>query len=68
MTTVKILELMGESSKSWEDAIQEILKDANQSVKDIRSIYVQDMSASVKDGEIDKYRVSTKLSFGVKGT
>ena len=68
MTTVKILELMGESGTSWEAAIKDVVKDASQSVKDIRSVYVQDMSVSVKDGKVDKYRVSCKLSFGVKGT
>lgn len=68
MPTVKVLELMGESNKSWEDAVNEVVKDASQSVKDIRSLYVQDMSVSVKDGKVDKFRVSCKLSFGVKGT
>lgn len=68
MTTVKILELMGESATSWEDAVKDVVKDASQSVKDIRSVYIQDMSVSVKDGKVDKYRVSCKLSFGVKGT
>ncbi|MHA1548998.1 MAG: dodecin domain-containing protein, partial [Alphaproteobacteria bacterium] len=38
---------------------------ASSTVKDIRSVWVQDQSATVKDGHVDKYRLTCKISFEV---
>jgi dodecin len=70
MAVMKVIELMAESSKSWEDAAQVAVTKANKSLKGIKSVWVQDQSASVdKSGKITSYRVTCKVSFevGAKG-
>ena len=65
MAVLKVIELMAASEKSWEDAASVALKTAGKTVKGIRSIYVQDMSAVVKDNKITEYRLNVKVSFEV---
>ncbi|WP_272023822.1 dodecin family protein, partial [Olleya namhaensis] len=52
MAVLKVIEVLSNSEKSWEDATKKAVKHASKSVKNIRSVYVQDQSASVKDGEV----------------
>ena len=66
MSVNKIIEIMGQSSKSWEAAAEEAVNEAAKTVKNIRSIWIQDQSASVKDGQIDQYRVTCKITFEVQ--
>ena len=63
MSIVKVIELIGESSKSWEDATQSAVKHANRSVRNLRSVYVEGLQAIVEDDEIKKYRCNVKISF-----
>jgi flavin-binding protein dodecin len=65
MSVLKIIEIMGESSKGWEDATAAAVEEASSTVKNIRSVWVQDQSATVKDGHVDKYRVTCKISFEI---
>ena len=67
MAVLKVIELMAESSKSWEDATQIAVSKASKSLKGIRSVWVKDMSATVDaKGKVSGYRVQVKLSFEVK--
>ena len=67
MAVLKVIELMSESSKSWEDAAQKAVEKAGKSLKGIRSVWVQDMSATVDSkGKLSTYRVNCKVSFEVK--
>lgn len=67
MTVNKVIELMSESNKSWEDAAQKAVDKASKSVKGIRSIWVQDFSATVNEkGKLDTYRITAKVTFEVK--
>lgn len=63
MSVVKVIEVMSNSTKSWEDAAQQAVIKASKSLKNISSVYVQDQSCTVKDGEIEEFRVTLKLSF-----
>ena len=63
MAILKVIEVLSGSNKSWEDATQKAVEKASKSVKHIRSVYVQDQSASVKDGKVDEYRVNLKITF-----
>ena len=65
MAVLKVIELMASSTKSWEDAAQAAVKMASRTVKEIRSVYVQDMSAVVTKGKITEYRVNVKITFEV---
>jgi flavin-binding protein dodecin len=42
---VKVIELMSESPKSWEDAAQNAVKEASKTLRNIRSIYIKDFTA-----------------------
>ena len=66
MAVLKVIEVLSNSSKSWEDATKKAVAHASKSVKNIRSVYVQDQSASVKDGEVTDFRVNLKITFEVK--
>ena len=66
MSVIKVIEIMAESPKGWEDAVAIGIKKASRSVKGIRSAHVQSQSVTVNNGKIDKYRVNLKLSFAVK--
>ncbi|MCL6568560.1 MAG: dodecin family protein [Meiothermus silvanus] len=47
MAVVKVIEIIAESTKSWEDAAQQALEEASKTVRGIRSIWVQDLQAIV---------------------
>lgn len=63
MSILKVIEVLANSDKSWEDAAQQAVAEANRTLKNIRSIYIQDQSATVKNGKIVEYRVAAKISF-----
>jgi len=65
MAILKVIELLASSTKSWEDATQNAVKMAAKTVKEIRSVYVQDMSVVVKGNKIAEYRVNVKITFEV---
>ncbi|APX99355.1 hypothetical protein CLV86_2468 [Lacinutrix venerupis] len=65
MAVLKVIEVLSNSDKSWEDATKKAVKHASKSVKNIRSVYIKDQSASVKDGEVSDFRVNLKITFEV---
>ncbi len=65
MSVVKVVEIMAESAESWEDATQVAVTEASKTIRMIKSVYIQDMKAFVKDGKVFKYRVNAKISFVV---
>ncbi|MCE5347765.1 MAG: dodecin family protein [Bacteroidales bacterium] len=65
MATLKVIEIMASSPKSWEDAASAAVTSAGKTVKAIRSVYVKEMSAVVKDSKIIEFRVNVKISFEV---
>ncbi|WP_343487533.1 dodecin family protein [Allomuricauda sp. d1] len=66
MAVLKVIEVLANSDDSWEDATKNALSQASKSVKNIRSVYINEQSATVKDGKIDNYRVNVKITFEVK--
>ena len=66
MSVLKVVEILGDSSKSWEDATAKAVKKASKSIRDIRSAFVQSQSVTVKDGKVSSYRVNLKITFLVK--
>ena len=65
MAVLKVIEIMASSVKGWEDAVNNAVKTAGKTVKEIRSAYVQDMSAVVNKGKVVEYRVTVKITFEV---
>ena len=66
MAVLKVIEVLASSDKSWEDATQKAVDQAAKSLKHIRSVYVQEQSAIVKEGKVVEYRVNLKLSFEIE--
>ncbi len=63
MSVVKVIEVMAQSEKSWEDATRIALEEATRTVKDIKSIYIKEFQAVVENNRITQYRIDAKLSF-----
>ncbi|WP_026770262.1 dodecin family protein [Asinibacterium sp. OR53] len=66
MTILKVIEVMANSNKSWEDAAQKAITEAGKTLDNIRSIYIQDHSASVDKNKIVDYRITAKISFEIE--
>ena len=64
---IKIIEVIGSSEKSWEDAARNAVEEASKTVKHITGADVVNLTASVKDGKILLYKASVKLAFKVEG-
>lgn len=63
----KVIELIAESDVSFDDAVDQALVEAKKTVDDIKSIWIENMTAVVEDGEIERYRVNAKVTFLVHG-
>lgn len=63
MGVLKVVEVLSSSEKSWEDATQKAIDKASKTLKNIRSAYVQDQSAKVRDNKVVEYRVNLKITF-----
>lgn len=66
MAVVKVIELLAESSNGWEAAVQEAITKASETVKNIQSVYIENLQANVEKGKIVNYRVNVKVSFIVE--
>jgi len=60
---VKVIEVLAQSKKSWEDAADIAIKEAAKSVNDIKSINIVNTSARVEKNKIVKYRITAQISF-----
>ena len=66
MAVLKVIEVLANSDKSWEDATRTAVKQASKSVKHIKSVYVQSQSAVVEGDDVTEFRVNVKITFEVK--
>ncbi|MEM9000662.1 MAG: dodecin family protein [Bacteroidota bacterium] len=65
MAVLKVIEVLANSDKSWEEATENAVAQAAKSVKNIRSVYINEQSAIVTDGKVSEYRVNVKITFEV---
>ena len=63
---VKVIELIGISTVSFEDAVQQAVAKAAESISGITGVEVQKLNARVADGRISQYRAAVKVAFVVK--
>ena len=63
---VKIIEVIGISTSSFEDAVSQGVARASKTVKNINGLDILGQTAEVKDGKITEYRVNMKLAFVVE--
>ncbi len=66
MAVMKVIEILSDSDKSWEDATRKGVAKASKTLKGIRSAWVQSQSVTVnEEGEVESFRVNLKLSFEI---
>lgn len=67
MAVMKSVQIMSESKKSFEGAIETAVQRMNRSVNNVRSANIQNQSVTIKNGKIDMYRVNMMITFEVGG-
>lgn len=63
MSVAKVIEISAESKKGFDDALEDGIKEAGKTVKNIQSVWVKDQEVQVKDNKISSYRVHLKVTF-----
>ncbi len=59
----KIIEVVGSSAESWEDAARKAVETAAKSLKDLRIAEVADLDMKVEEGKVTAFRARVKISF-----
>jgi len=68
MAVARITEIIGSSEKSWDDAVQNAMSRANQTLRGLTGLEVTKMNASIgEDGKIAEYRAHIKITFILEG-
>lgn len=65
MPTIKVLELVGVSDKSWHNAVENALTEAAKTVRNIRGVDVLNTTAKIENGKITEYHANVKFAFRV---
>ncbi|MCB2220885.1 MAG: dodecin family protein [Bacteroidetes bacterium] len=62
----KVIELIGTSEKSWEDAAKKAVERAAKTLENLRIAEVSEMDMKIDDGKVTAYRTKVKVSFRYK--
>jgi flavin-binding protein dodecin len=66
MPVVKIVELVGCSEKSWQEAVDNAVARASKTIRNVRGVDVLGWTGKVRDSKIVEYRANVKISFMVE--
>ncbi len=66
MTVAKVIELVGSSPKSFDDAVRSAVEDAAKTVKGITGVDVVGMTAKVEGDSLIEFRANVKVAFSVE--
>ncbi|QEG33314.1 dodecin family protein [Bythopirellula goksoeyrii] len=66
MSIAKVVTVVSQSEKSFDDAVQEGLTSASKTVRGISGIKVVDWTAKVSNDKITSYKVTMDIAFGVE--
>ncbi len=66
MAVARITEIISGSKKSFQDAVENGIERANETLKNVEGAWVKDQSVVLKDGKIKEYRVVMKVTFILK--
>jgi flavin-binding protein dodecin len=67
LSTYKIIEVVGTSEISWEDAAKNAVATATKSLRDLRVAEVKQLDMKVENGKVAAYRTRVSLSFKYEG-
>jgi Uncharacterized conserved protein len=59
----KVIEIIGGSEKSWEDAARKAVELTAKSLKEIRVAEIKELDMRIEDGKVVEYRAKLKVSF-----
>ncbi|HTP41859.1 MAG TPA: dodecin family protein [Nitrospiria bacterium] len=62
-SVLKVIEVLAESDKSWEDAAQQAVSRAAKTLHGIKSIYIKNFEAKVENKKIVTYRINASVTF-----
>lgn len=65
MAIVKVIEVISSSELGIDDAVRKAVEEASKTIRNIDSVYVQDIKAHVKDGKVTTFGCVCKISFRV---
>ena len=63
----KVIELIGTSTTSWEDAVKPVVDRATKTLRDLRIAEVKELDVRLENGKIAEYRAKVRLSFKYEG-
>jgi len=67
MSVARVTEIIASSKKGFDDAVEEGVKRASKTLKNVEGAWVQDQKVICKDGKILEYRVTLKVTFVLEG-
>ncbi|HLC41013.1 MAG TPA: dodecin family protein [Methylomirabilota bacterium] len=67
MAIARVTKIIGSSRKSWHDAVNEAVKRANKTVRNITGIHLIEQKAHVEKGKITEYRSTVEVTFILEG-
>lgn len=63
MLVVKVMDLVGESNNSWDDAVKGAVRQASQNACNITGVEVANLTAGVRDGKIYEYKANVRVAY-----
>lgn len=63
MAVARVTKIIGSSSKGWQAAVQEALKRANKTLRNLTGIHVLEQKAHIEKGKITEYRATVEVTF-----
>ena len=66
MSIAKVTEVISSSTKGFDDAVDEGVKRASKTLKNVKSVWIKEQKAMVDGNKITEYRVTMKVSFILK--
>jgi dodecin len=63
MAAVKVIAPLGGSERGWEDASREVVEEATQTLRGVRSVWIEELQATVENDRVKNYRVTATASF-----
>jgi flavin-binding protein dodecin len=66
-SVVKVTEVIAQSTKGFDDAVQNAVKEAAKTIRGIKSVWIDNFKCKVEGDKIVEYRVNAKISFVVEG-
>lgn len=68
MSVYKVIEVVGTSKVSWEEAARAAIETAGESLRDLRVAEITKLDIRLDDGDVVEYRARVQISFKYEGS